>query len=302
MNILVTGGSVFVSRAVAEWFTLRGERVFVLNRGSRPNPDGTQLIRADRHNPGDVLKSYCFDAVLDMTAYTGADVRQLTDALGDFGCYILLSSSAVYPETLPQPFRTSQQTGFNSHWGDYGAGKIEAEETILRTVKDAYIIRPPYLCGRGNNLYREAFIFECAEAGIPVCLPEGIDLQLQFCDISELCRLIEALIVREPNTHILNVGAPDTVSAEEWARICFLAAGRKPDIRYVSSDAPLRSCFPFRNYNYLLDVSETLPISPYQTALADSVADGFAYWKHHPGEVIRRPYIDYIMTHYLQAQ
>ena len=35
-KILVTGGTVFVSRYVAEYFAKRGDQIFVLNRGSRP--------------------------------------------------------------------------------------------------------------------------------------------------------------------------------------------------------------------------------------------------------------------------
>ena len=294
MDILVTGGTVFVSRAVSEYFATLGDCVFVLNRGNRPQPEHVTLIRADRHDLGDKLKSYCFDAVLDMTAYTGEDVRKLCNALGDFSRYVLLSSSAVYPETLSQPFCVGQPTGFNAHWGDYGLGKIEAENVALEHIADAYIIRPPYLCGRGNNLYREAFVFECAEQGVPVCLPEHCDLQLQFCDISELCRLIERILTQAPEQHIFNLGDPKTVSATEWANACFAAAAAQPDIRFVPESCPIRSYFPFRAYNYRLDTTETEGISPYTVTLEQSLREGFAYWAEHRHEVAKKPYIDFI--------
>ena len=297
MNILVTGGTVFVSRAVSEYFAARGDHVYVLNRGNRRQPCNTTLIHADRHDIGDKLKSYCFDAVLDMTAYTGEDVRLLRNALSEFGQYVLLSSSAVYPETLPQPFRVGQPTGFNSHWGDYGIGKIEAEAETMEHIAGAYIIRPPYLCGRGNNLYREAFVFACAERGVPVCLPENCNLRLQFCDILELCRLIEQLLEQKPTQQIFNIGAPETVSAEEWITACFAAAGAEPDIRYVPETVPIRSYFPFRNYNYRLDTTDTERISPYTVKLSQSLREGFAYWKEHRDEVVQKPYIDYICKH-----
>ena len=39
-NVLITGGTVFVSRYGAEYYVKKGYRVFVLNRNSRMQPDG----------------------------------------------------------------------------------------------------------------------------------------------------------------------------------------------------------------------------------------------------------------------
>ena len=49
MNILITGGTVFVSRFTAEYFSNNGHRVYCLNRGTRPQPEGVTPIQADRH-------------------------------------------------------------------------------------------------------------------------------------------------------------------------------------------------------------------------------------------------------------
>ena len=80
-KILVTGGTVFVSRYVSEYFADKGDAVYVLNRNHRPQPRGCTLIEADRHQLGDQLRRRVFDAVLDVTAYTGKDVSDLLDAL-----------------------------------------------------------------------------------------------------------------------------------------------------------------------------------------------------------------------------
>ena len=105
MKILVTGGTVFVSRYLAEYFRDLGHTVYVLNRGSRPQSLGVIHINGDRNNLGDKLKGYSFDLVLDVTAYNKREVENLHKALGEFKTYILLSSSAVYPESNKQPFR-----------------------------------------------------------------------------------------------------------------------------------------------------------------------------------------------------
>ena len=162
MKILVTGGTVFASRFTAEYFVKKGHDVYVLNRNSRPQSDSVNLINCDRHNLGDTLKSYIFDLIIDVTAYNKNDIDDLINGLGKFENYVMISSSAVYPETLSQPFKEIYPTGENNHWGDYGTNKIAAEQVLLEKVPNAYILRPPYLYGAMNNLYREAFVFECA--------------------------------------------------------------------------------------------------------------------------------------------
>lgn len=57
-NILVTGGTVFVSKYIAKYYTSLGDKVHVLNRNHHPQPEGTYLIEADRHHLGEVLKNY----------------------------------------------------------------------------------------------------------------------------------------------------------------------------------------------------------------------------------------------------
>ena len=95
MKMLVTGGTVFASRYTAEYFAGKGHEVCVLNRGSKPQSPNVRHICADRYSLGDTLKQYRFDAVLDVTSYNENDVRTLNEALGDFGSYIFVSSSAV---------------------------------------------------------------------------------------------------------------------------------------------------------------------------------------------------------------
>ena len=71
MKMLVTGGTVFVSRRIAEFFCTSGNEVFVLNRNTRAQVPGVQLIQADRHSlVPDSLSGYDFDVVIDV-CHTG---------------------------------------------------------------------------------------------------------------------------------------------------------------------------------------------------------------------------------------
>lgn len=256
MKILVTGGTTFASRFTAEYFRNKGNEVFVLNRGTKLQSDGVRLIKADRHNLGNTLKNYDFDAIIDVCAYKKSDIADLISALGDIKQYIFVSSSAVYPETNIIPFKESQQCGRNIIWGDYGINKIAAEEYLLLQVPQAYIIRPPYLYGRMNNLYREAFCFDCAEQENRFYLPENTELTLQFFDIEDMCRFIEILLAIKPKTHIFNVGNSETVTAQKWVEMCYKVLGKEPQFEFVDKAINLRNYFPFHNYSYTLDVCE----------------------------------------------
>lgn len=294
MDILITGGTVFVSRYAARYFTKMGHRVFVLNRNRSPQEAGVTLIQADRHDLGDQLRRYHFDAVLDITAYTRGDVETLHRALGFFGDYILLSSSAVYPETLSQPFLEGQPCGANSYWGNYGTGKIGAEEYVREHIPHGYIIRPPYLYGCMNNLYREAFVFDCAEQNRPFYIPKNGSMPLQFFDIEDLCRFMEALIEKRPSQHIFNVGNPETINICEWVTLCYQVLNKLPQLRYVTEDVPQRSYFPFLNYGYVLDVSRQQEIIPETKPLFKGLRESYEWYRENRESVRKKPLIAYI--------
>lgn len=162
MRLLISGGTVFVSKYLTKYFIEKNHEVYVLNRGTRQQVPGANLIKADRHQLKNQLKNYHFDAVIDVCAYNQNDVRDLLKALNSFDNYLLISSSAVYPKTNPQPFSEEQDVGYNTIWQDYGINKIKAEQELLSQVLNAYIIRPAYIYGPMQNIYREPFVFECA--------------------------------------------------------------------------------------------------------------------------------------------
>ena len=46
-KVLVTGGTVFVSRYIAEYYAKKGFEVYVLNRNTKTQSEGVKLICAD---------------------------------------------------------------------------------------------------------------------------------------------------------------------------------------------------------------------------------------------------------------
>lgn len=296
-TILVTGGTVFVSRYAAVYFAQQGYRVYALNRGTRPQPSGVTLIQADRHALGNALRGLHFDAVLDITAYTAADVDQLMDALDEYGQYILLSSSAVYPETTAQPFSETAAVGPNRFWGQYGVGKIEAERAALRRDPHAMVLRPPYLYGPFNNVYREAFVFDCALQDRPFYLPGQGQLPLQFFHVEDLCRFIALLLNQPPREQIFNLGNPDTVTVRQWVELCYQLVGKQPVFVPVPSCVEQRSYFSFYDYAYRLDVERQRALLPAIKPLQQGLYESLQWYLQEPDAVIKKPFFAYIEQH-----
>lgn len=294
MKLLVTGGTVFVSRYVAEYFVHNGDEVYVLNRNSRPQSEGVHLINGDRHNLGESLKNHAFDAVLDITAYTKQDVQDLKNALGDVPQYIFISSSAVYPETEKQPFVENQTIGYNSVWKDYGLNKCEAEAYIAENIPNAYILRPPYFYGPMQNLYREGFVFDCAMKKRPFYIPKDGSMPLQFFHVEDLCSLIKIILEEKPNEHILNVGNPQTVDINEWVELCYKVVGTPLKKVYVDESHEQRSYFCFYDYGYVLNVEKQMQLLSSVKPLEEGLKESFEWYIRYGQNMFKKPYMQYI--------
>lgn len=292
-KILVTGGTVFVSRYIAEYYMKKGWEVYVLNRNSREQSEGVKLIQADRHDLGETLREQVFDVVID-TAYTAQDVDLLLDALGGCGDYILISSSAVYPETAPQPFTEDTALAVNRYWGIYGTNKAEAEAALRKRVPGAYILRPPYLYGPMNNVYREAFVFDCALADRKFYLPGEGEMKLQFFHVDDLCRFVDVLLEKKPEQHIFNVGNREAVTVREWVELCYQAAGKQAAFGNVYRDIEQRAYFCFYDYEYCLDVSAQYAWMPDTKLLGEGLREAFDWYRNNADKVNKKPMMEYI--------
>ena len=209
MKILVTGGTVFVSRYMAEYYSGKGHEVYVLNRNTRPQPPNTTLIQADRHDLENIL-------------------------------------------------------------------------------------RPPYLYGPMNNVYREAFVFDCASLGRKFYLPGDGSQRLQFFHIRDLCRFAEVLLLKRPGRHIFNVGNRDAVSVREWAELCYRVLGKEPEFVNVRGDVEQRNYFCFYDYEYMLDVTEQYLLMDSVTDPEEGLREAWEWYRKKGDKVNRKQYFEYI--------
>lgn len=294
MKILITGGTAFVSKAVAMHFVRQGYDVTVLNRNNHPQIEGVSLIEADRHDLKDKLEGKHFDAILDITAYDDEDITDLLNSGVSFEEYLLVSSSAVYPETNAQPFKEDDQLGPNMYWGKYGTDKIKAEKALLDLVKGAYILRPPYIYGPMDNVYREAFVFDCANQGRPFYLPKQGSQKLHFLYVFDLARIMETIIINKPEDRVLNVGNASSISIKDWVDLCYEATGNRAQFVEVNEDIAQRSYFCFYDYEYELatDLMKKLEIK--LTDMKEGLRASYLYYNDHQNEVKKKDYIKFI--------
>lgn len=177
---------------------------------------------------------------------------------------------------------------------------MKAEEALQKRVPNAYILRPPYLYGPMNNVYREAFVFDCALRNRKFYLPGNGEMKLQFFHIYDLCRFIDVILNNKPHQHIFNVGNKDVVSIRKWVELCYQIVGKQVDFVNVEDDTEQRNYFSFYHYEYYLDVSKQYELmqdvkSLYDVKpLYDGLEESFEWYKNNSGEVIQKPYFDYI--------
>ena len=221
----------------------------------------------------------------------------MLNALESYKDYVLISSSAVYPEYAPAPFTEEIQLAENVHWGAYGTNKIAAETALMQRNPKAYILRPPYLYGPMNNVYREAFVFDCALENRKFYLPQEGGMKLQFFHVEDLCRFIDILVEKQPKQHIFNVGNKESISIRDWVTLCYQAAGKQPEFVEVPAEEEQRNYFSFYNYEYALDVRKQLALMKETKPLADGLKEAYDWYVANQDKVNKKPYITYIEEH-----
>ena len=86
-NVLLIGGSGFVSGTLARACLRAGHETWAVTRGTRPAPEGVIHLQADRHDEEAFEQAIeqadqRWDLVVDCIAYVPADVRQDVAVLG----------------------------------------------------------------------------------------------------------------------------------------------------------------------------------------------------------------------------
>ncbi len=205
---LVIGGSRFVGPALVRQLQGAGYRVSVLNRGSRNDslPSGVATIVCDRKDHTalrQVLAGRAFEAVFDVVAYVPQDTLGLLAALdrSRLRHYVHISTCSVYLPADVWPLKEHFARGLRGPGNDYGDNKFLIEEILFGAYRDdglpVTIIRPGYIYGPRNSVYREAFYFDRLVAGRPLLVPGDGTTITQFGYVDDLAALLVAVLGNE---------------------------------------------------------------------------------------------------------
>lgn len=254
MKILVMGGNQFLGKALTEKLLAQKYEVFVLNRGSRKNLTEATHIKVDRDNYNELeekLKNFKFDIIVDISAYTGLQVKNFYQIMkGKFKQYILISSASIYNNTKEFPASEASSIGENPIWGDYAKNKFLAEQEVLKMEEAYTIFRPFYIYGIGNNLDREQYIFSRIENKFPIYLPDEGENIIQFGYIDDL---VDSIIYSFNNKkfykEVFNISGDESISIKNFVDLCAKVQKKEVKIKYIKCDEKIkaRDWFPFRN-------------------------------------------------------
>lgn len=251
MKILVMGGNQFLGKALTEKLLVENYEVFVLNR---ENSTEATHIKVDRDNYNEIeekLKNFKFDIIVDISAYTGLQVKNFYQIMkGKFKQYILISSASIYNNTKEFPVSEASSIGENPIWGDYAKNKFLAEQEVLKMEEAYTIFRPFYIYGIGNNLDREQYVFSRIENKFPIYLPDDGENIIQFGYIDDL---VDSIIYSFNNKkfykEVFNISGDENISIKNFVDLCAKMMNKKVDIKYIQCNEKIkaRDWFPFRN-------------------------------------------------------
>lgn len=202
MRVLVLGGTVFLSRAVAVHARDQGHDVTCAARGvsGRP-PDGVRFVRIDRALPDGLapLAGHDFDAVVDVARQSVTQVRAVLHELGSrAGHWTYVSTRSVYAEkatpghTADAPLvDAADNTTDEDDPVNYGQLKVAAERCVLEAVGEkAFIPRPGLVVGAGDVSDRYGYWPARMSRGGEVLCPGDPNTSVQWIDVEDLAAWI----------------------------------------------------------------------------------------------------------------
>ncbi len=231
MELLVIGGSGFVSGTLARRARDLGHSVTIVTRGKRKAPDGVRLLIADRSDDASFAHAIDeadthWDLAVDSIGYTPHDARQDIDIVAPKSDHVVFISTDFVYEPSRRRFPQPEDADAYIDWG-YGGNKRKCElifETSDR--KNWTILRPCHITGPGSRLGclplhgRDPKLIDTIKNGEPLALAgEGIYLQ-QPIFARDLADTILS-IPGNPGTlqSIMNTVGPEIVESRKYYEI-----------------------------------------------------------------------------------
>jgi 2'-hydroxyisoflavone reductase len=200
VKLLVLGGSVFLSKAVAAEAVARAHDVTCANRGTSGSvPDGATQVAWDRTEPVPAGLSDSFDAVVDVGRYpswTRSAVAAFPSAhwvfVSTINVYVDESTPGGRPGTLPLREPIHDDVDLSEDMEAYGPMKVACEQIVRDGVESWMVVRPGLIVGPDDPSGRFAYWPSRMADGGTVLAPGRPDDSTQVIDVRDLATWIVA--------------------------------------------------------------------------------------------------------------
>jgi len=199
MKLLVLGGTLFLSQAVAVDAVARGHDVTCAARGQSGSvPEGARHVVLDRAEPDWSSLDGDFDAVVDVARMPSWVANALDELADRIPHWTFVSSISVYadnstpggtPDTLPLLEAISEDVEQDTPEA-YGASKVGCEQLIRAGAGESLVVRPGLIIGPGDPSGRFSYWPERLAEGGDVLAPESPDRGTQAIDVRDLAAWI----------------------------------------------------------------------------------------------------------------
>jgi nucleoside-diphosphate-sugar epimerase len=245
MNCLVIGGTGYIGRILVADLLKASHAVTVMHRKPEHGlPRRVKNLVADRNDSAAVkaaLAGKTFDAVFDnvydwQRGTSAAQVEHTARVClhNKLHRYVFMSSVAAYGD------------GLNHHEGDalapddapelYVRNKAMSERALFRLHQriglPVVTLRPPFVYGPGNQMYREAFFWDRLRCGRTIILPGDGRRLMQFVYVKDLVRAaLKSMDEQAAVGHAFNIANARPLAQSEVVE-AFAKAAKKP-VKFV---------------------------------------------------------------------
>lgn len=293
LDILIIGGSGFLSGSLARAALQNGHAVWVLTRGKKTVPDGVTALTADRYVRDTFSETvratgHRWDLVVDCIAYEPGDIRQDIDVFTDRTDHLVFVSTDFVYDPAGRRFPQNEQTTRYLTEG-YGGKKRECELLLEQATPSRMhwtILRPGHIYGPGSELgclpnhSRDPRLIGTLRTGKPLSLVGGgIFLQQPVFapDLSSVILDVHGNTSTHERTFC--VAGPDVVESREYFSIIARYLGVPLSIVEVPVDEHLRSspdsapflCHRFYDLSALAKTGIRLPATPLERGLREHI-------------------------------
>ncbi len=293
-NILVIGGSGFLSGTLAALALANGHSVWTITRGQKPGIPGTHRLVADRKDTSAFAEAIKgakteWDLVIDCIAYHPADIHQDLTVLAPVAEHLIFVSTDFVYDPSRRRFPQNEDSDFYLTEG-YGGLKRGCELELVSANTGAMhwsILRPSHIYGPGSlpgclpSHGRDPRLIKRLRAGETLRLVGGGHFLQHPIFAGDLAQVILSMAGNDSTYgRIFCVAGPDIVESRTYYRIIADLLRVDLAIEAVDVDLYLRDnpgaapfmCHRFYDLQRLKDAGIPLPATPLERGLEQQIA------------------------------